>query len=510
MSPHAMKSGFEDSSDDGNESTVQQNSATPNGPDEDRGRHRLISPRKEQSYLGGAFPSDYLTECKDDVPVMLNILQLTETYIYTHSQASGRRPPPGPRDSASYDGEDATPVATEARPLSFQASGPGKVVNHSSARSSVFFEDIDNSEPNSAAVVATIEATNEAIKDIHTQTMQALLRNEETLQASVGRICFAPDTAETRSSGKNRVSIAPPPLDMNNSSTWVPENIVRTPYPFLFRKALGRPSPLRTSASIDRGRESILALSIRRHEGTSHARRFTRMTIPANLDAASKLGAASPGAKEKHFDTLDFDDAHFFHKLRDTYHSLAGPFRFFSARTLQCIEVSHSACASDGYTNIYDVAGVGRCSHESPRSPRFLASRGLTDSFSTAEIMKYYQHPDLGKARYAWVHWAHHISILPAHLRSPAPAPPADSPAARLSSKVSKEKDVETGGDQCAAGLEFVEGWCAWRILLAIVAVGVCATAAALCWILLGVDLARFPSGYRDAGQRVEGGSTLR
>ncbi|KAF2436206.1 hypothetical protein EJ08DRAFT_692089 [Tothia fuscella] len=507
--------------DDPSDEEASETGATPNAAP-DRGRRRSISPRKEEtSYLGGATAAEYVSRCQDDdvkttqvvlPPPQEGYLKLTSTPLPQDPRSPYLRPPPALRGDSSYEGEVASPTATEAQTINFQAPGPGRLIHHSSPRTSAVI-DVDEVEP-SAAVLAAVESTNEAIKDIHTQTMQALLRNEDHLHAPVNahgsRVSFIPDDGRPvpHPPIKKRVSMAPPPLDIGPRGS-LPDDIVRTPYPFLFRKAMPKPSPLRTSSIIDR--ESILALSVRRHEvSCKPSKRVSKMTIPANLEATA---VKNPNTNEKHFETLDFDDAHFFRELGRTYHNLAGPFRFFSARTLQRIDLSHSVTCGDPYVVDYGMSRAGAlCTHDYPRSPRFLASRGLTDSFSSVELMKHYSNPKLGKARYAWVHWAHRISNIAPHLRSPAP-PPTGSSAGRFST-TSKDNTEYAGlgirdEDDCSAGLEFVEGWCLWRILVAVSGVLVCAIAAALCWILLGTQVSLSRSGYRDSGERVVGGMMI-
>jgi hypothetical protein len=484
-----------------------------------RGNRRSSPPPKaESSYLGGATASDYVSQCQDDdattqvlsIPLPDSYLKLTSAPSTQEARSPYLRPPPGARSDASYESEIMTPVAAVAKPVSFQTPGPGRVVQHASPRASAVI-DVDGTEP-SAAVVAAVEATNEAIKDIHTQTMQALLRNEDHLQAVVtahaGHISFVPDSdcIIPPPPTKKRVSMAPPPIDVGHSGS-LPDDIVRTPYPFLFRKVMPKPSPLRTSSSLDR--ESILAVSIRRHKRSHKASiRVLRMTIPTNSEATTK----NPDTSEKHFETLDFDDQHFFKELRRTYHSLAGPFRLFSARTLQRIDVSHSTTGGDSYVT---DTGLSRtralCTHDYPRSPRFLVSQGLSNSFSAEELMKHYNNPKIGKSRYAWVHWAYRISSITFHPHSPAPISSVDSPAARPSAAqyVGRYREDLEGDNECAAGLEFVEGWCAWRISLAVSAVVICALGAALCWIFLGSNVFLTETGFRDAGERVVGGMMI-
>lgn len=120
--------------------------------------------------------------------------------------------------------------------------------------------------------------------------------------------------------------------------------------------------------------------------------------------------------------------------------------------------------------------------------------------------MKLYRRPGLGKAKYGWVHWAHRLASAAGTgplLQSPAPNPPADSPEAR--GQLHGERDVEQ--EVCAAGLEFVEGWCVWRIVVALTVVFVLALAAALLWVFLGLSV--LPVGYRGAGSRIGEGAAF-
>ena len=132
--------------------------------------------------------------------------------------------------------------------------------------------------------------------------------------------------------------------------------------------------------------------------------------------------------------------------------------------------------------------------------------------------MRHFRNPALGKSRYAWVHWAKRLANRPDHMGVPAPDPPADSPAVRMA-KAREDREIRLlhAGEErgfpsyadCAASLEFVEGWSAWRIFLALAVVKILALAGAICWILLGVNLSRFETGYRSAGERVAGGAML-
>jgi hypothetical protein len=61
--------------------------------------------------------------------------------------------------------------------------------------------------------------------------------------------------------------------------------------------------------------------------------------------------------------------------------------------------------------------------------------------------------------------------------------------------------------DACAAGLEFVEGLCVWKIVVAMTVVVLLAIVAALLWVFLGLSV--LPIGYKGAGARVGEGAVF-
>lgn len=409
--------------------------------------------------------------------------------------------------------EDAAPSQAQLRPLDVRASGPGRLITTPQSRLSAAVADDITPVPKLSK--------EEQILGAHAITLQALLGDKEGLQASTQRhsheftaaTAVAGDQAfrlrAASAPGPNKkVDFVPPPIDVWSKGS-LPENLVRTPYPFGFRRPQPR-SPLGSAMSPNQPQESILVLSIRWHQQQTHsARKVTQLTIPADLNIpAAKMKVASPRTKEKHFDTLDFDDAQFFRQLKKSYAKLAGPLRFLSARHLKSIEVCHSSYLDPrSIPSFPESPSTPLYCAPMPRSPRLLASQGLADSFSTSELTKLYRNPRLGKAKYGWVHWAHRLASVtgPSPLfHPPAPNPPADSPEARGQTQ-DGERDVEKG--VCAAGLEFVEGWCVWRIALAITMVIFLAVAASLLWIFLGLSV--LPVGYRGAGSRIGEGAAF-
>ncbi|KAF2173762.1 hypothetical protein M409DRAFT_16035 [Zasmidium cellare ATCC 36951] len=290
-------------------------------------------------------------------------------------------------------------------------------------------------------------------------------------------------------SKSKKVHVVPPPIDTSGPRPSLPENFVRTPYPFtsdrINRKDFGREPPSATESPIGAS-ESILTLSIRRANPHSLPK-VTSITIPASNDFTA-VGAGQ-GEKQKHFKALVFDDAEFFHQIRLAYVELSGPRRFFSARSLARIAVSGPAtrAADAGYGWLHQ-----------PRSPRVLAYKGLTDTFSEEKILQHYRNPGLGKSRYAFVHWAHRLAAAPPPARStafPTDDEHPDSPNAELVRRMEQPE-----------GLEYIISWSISRILSALLIIVLLSIVAVLLWTFLGKSTTpNWPSngGFRGAGDRV-------
>lgn len=358
----------------------------------------------------------------------------------------------------------------------------------------------------SAMPAPKVDPTLGAYAIAHEITLNALMRDEQALDRSLQSFALAPLSAEGRQSslpvgldprsprgpifsspatGKKSVHVVPPPGNTAAPKHSIPADIVRTPYPFSpdhpRRKDFGQNIPPSTSAhSTASSTESTLTVSIRRRNANCRSR-VTTLTIPATNDFTA-VRSHSVGAKERHFKALDYDDSHLFQELRRCYRELSGPNRFLSARSLRRIAVSGPA------TKAAD-AGYGW------RSPRLLAHKGLSDTFSEEQILRHYRKPALGQSRYAFVHWAHRIaSATPNRLESLEDKPPEDA-----------EREAR-GENERPEGLEFVVSWSVVRILIAILLVLIASTAAALLWTFLGRNTtADWPprGGFRDAGDRV-------
>jgi len=204
------------------------------------------------------------------------------------------------------------------------------------------------------------------------------------------------------------------------------------------------------------------------------------------------MRSKSIGEKERHFKAIDFDDEQLFKELQSCYRELAGPIRFFSARSLARIVVSGPAskAADAGYGWLHQ-----------PRSPRSLAYKGLNDTFSEEKIMQNYRRPRLGRSRYAFVQWAHRL----------AAAPPVRTPQPEDSVEETVNRDLTRKMEQ-PEGLEFVLSWSITRILLALLVILISSIAAALLWIFLGRNTIAGQTsegGYRDAGDRVGTGTLM-
>ena len=339
----------------------------------------------------------------------------------------------------------------------------------------------------------------------HEITLQALLRDEQAHDMSLQS--FAPvhqnDRASVLSpalraydprsprnvgfaaaSNGKKVQVVPPPIDTSLPKHPLPPDMVLTPYPRSQRSEQKRENTLQspTSASTQPlPLESTLVLSVRR----SHMYvlpRVSTLIIPASNDF-SAIRSGNVGEKEHHFKALEKDDAEFFRQLRTEFRRLTGPARFFSARSLKRIVVSGPATrAADA-----DYGWL----HQTP-SPRLLARAGLSDTFSEERTLQHYRKPDLGRARYAYVAWAHRLAAAPT--TRPSCSTPDGMPSEAPAQEVERSE-----------GLEFVIGWSIMRIALVLASVMLLSVVAALVWVFLGRHTApASPSsgGYRDAGDR--------
>ena len=339
-----------------------------------------------------------------------------------------------------------------------------------------------------------------------------------------------------------KVPVVPPPIDTSTPKRSHPSSIIRTPHPTLqrsFRKDFS-PSPLALKVvTPGMPSESVLTLSIRRRN-PSKLPLITTMVIGSSSQTKLKLNKLE---KTHPFNVPDFDDHAFFISLRTHYIALLGPFRLFSALTLSRITVSGPA------TRAADV-GCGWLA--GPRSPRAVAWKGLSDSFSEERLLYYFRNPGkVGKERFAWVAWAERIAAAPSSVDEDATKARAGQ---SLSSKVAtpfprsalatptlasansngghftpgfmpKKMNVDSNrmsGDLVRKadqheGLEFVLSWSVRRILIALATVMALSLAAALLWIFLGIQsssasIVQSPgtvpnldsgSGFRNAGDRV-------
>jgi hypothetical protein len=375
-----------------------------------------------------------------------------------------------------------------------------------------------------------------------------------------------------------RISIAPPAVgddDDGDAPPRIKQALARgaAPYPIGIRKSFRQSQHDNPAAAAAAGggppRDAILALTLRRRRGR-RSPRVGEVRIPASLDVVTSAPAtpAAPGGfaetdgrvdgagssplrggetkrrSERHFETLDFDDAYLFRALRAGHARLAGPLRGLSARGLRAIKVTHSSsgCRDDDDDDD-GGGGGGGCRHHLPRSPVRLVASGLSDPCSEAALLSGFRAGGrTGRAQYMWVHWAHRIASTPPHLApaapppAPHPAPPAAAAAAaarvvvRSAAEKKEKSDVDDQEDKdavlppppgpppreplpampsCVAGLEFVEGWAAGRIAGAVGLVLALAVVAALLWIFEGFSPRALDGGFHDAAGRVASGCVL-
>ena len=367
-------------------------------------------------------------------------------------------------------------------------------------RHSVYIERTENRQ--SALPSTTVDQTIGAYAVAHEITLQALMRDENALDRSLQSLALAPLQAGDRRSllpqsldprsprafsspatVKKAVHILPPTIDTSIPRRSIPDDVVRTPYPYspdmVRHKEFGALDLAAAAASTPRPTtERVLLLSIRQRNSNTR-RRITSLTIPAMNDSTA-VRSGSLGPKERHFNAIVFDDAEFFSQIRRSYHELSGSIRFFSARSLRRIAVTGLA------TKAADI-------RYGWRSPQSQISKGHT--FSEEQILQHYRKPALGRSRYAFVQWAHRLTA----------STPARTPQGNDSEGEKAGRDLPGQLDE-VEGLEFVESWSPMRIVIALGLVLLLSIAAALLWTFLGLSTASATSpqgGFRDSGDRL-------
>ncbi|KJX98847.1 hypothetical protein TI39_contig386g00013 [Zymoseptoria brevis] len=273
-----------------------------------------------------------------------------------------------------------------------------------------------------------------------------------------------------RGPGK-KVHLVPPPIDLTGTHHSLPENLVRTPYPFSATRHQKDFSTTSTPLLAPSNSESLLTVSVRRARKSTATPRITTITIPAS-SSYSVLPHTDSSPPQS------YDDASFFLALRRAYKSLVPlPFRVLSARSLRGIQIST----------------LTKFDHErgwlpGSRSPRRVAGKGLTDSFSPESILAGFKKPKRGKGRMAFVGWAQRLAAV-------------DQPPAAGEDERDAGVELARRRDD-GEGLEFVAGWSWRRILMAVGVVVGSSIAAVLLWVFLGI-------GRGGPGGRVGTGSAL-
>ena len=388
-----------------------------------------------------------------------------------------------------------------------QPSRPSNAHTGRTPRTSTYVERPDHRQ--SAAPSVKVDPTLGAYAIAYELTVNALMRDKDALDRSLQSCSQAPLESPDRHSqipqeldprsprgqnfspipsSKKAVHVVPPPIDTSAPRRSIPEDIIRTPYPFspepARRKYLSELSPPSANPTTPASNtESILTLSIRRSNPNSKSR-ITNLTIPA-LNDFTAVRSSSLGAKERHFRALDFDDAEFFRQVRRCYRELSGPMRFLSARSLKRIAITGPVTKAADFRYGW-------------RSPPVLAYKGLSDTFSEEQILQHYRKPALGKSRFAFMHWAHRLTAA-----TPARTPRGDD------SLVEQPNRDPLGRFEQAEGLEFVVSWSVPRILIVLLLVLLASIAAALLWTFLGHNtLGAWPpqGGFRDRWDRLATG----
>lgn len=330
--------------------------------------------------------------------------------------------------------------------------------------------------------------------NIRTSLLPASLRYNDPRSPGSARKFSAPATVSAHA---KKVQVLPPPIDTTAPRRSLPADMIRTPYPYSpeherqRRKDLAK---LRGSIAdpdaIELGDETVLTLSLRRSNPNAKSR-ISSLVIPAAQTSSS------------------FDDEAFFRCLRVAYAGLLPlSYRLFAARSLARISVTGPA------SRVAD-AGYGWLV-QSPKSPRTLAQKDLSDTFGEDKILRLFLRPREGRGRYAFVYWARRLAAAEEGLRTPH-LHGEDAEA------MQREVEMKAALDHPPPeGLEFSLSWSVARICVVLGFILVASMVASLVWVFLGrntvatgyglVKPGQVPvagGGFRDAGDRVAAGLVM-
>lgn len=246
------------------------------------------------------------------------------------------------------------------------------------------------------------------------------------------------------------------------------------------------------------GTHSVVWLSLekrtrRRRFGGEPAGKLVRVDVPSNLTAKIP---GQRGQKSEFGETVDFDDQYFAQRLRAGYHELAGSWfaRAFSARTLNCIRLGQF-CAWSGLP--------------SPKAARSISgllamgegielSSDLQSPFTENGLMKLYNKPAIGKARYTWVHWSRKITSwdkgnrclplehVPSTLLHNRRTRSLDDTLQKADEHSSFTPYSSDARQDAITTIQFVQSLSKRRVLFALVLMLLLSVAAPLLWVFVG------------------------
>ena len=250
-----------------------------------------------------------------------------------------------------------------------------------------------------------------------------------------------------------RVSYEIPPIDLTKPKNFSRQKITTTPYPRIKQLTPG----ISGSTSTQNGHGLVLCL----YGHNQSFPRYTRVMIPVLESQSDKSGTKE---KVQVLYGLEFDDEQLFLLMQKAYRNLRGPIR--RLLSMQRLKSLNLISWSPFSTGIYK-----------DRNKLSLHS-STTSSLPESQIWEQFQTPKLGRGRYEWVEWMH---------------------------KTSQELRENSLDEPDEIGVEFVEGWSVWRIVIMSAVVWLLSLAAGTLWIILGVDR-EGRRGWHSAGARVNTG----
>jgi hypothetical protein len=227
----------------------------------------------------------------------------------------------------------------------------------------------------------------------------------------------------------------------------------------------------------------------RSSSASKNATNLVKVIVPSNLTTSGPNPEKSKGSAL----IVDFDDKFFAEQLLAGYCTVSGSWfrRFLSARKLKKIRLGQintwsTSASPTMLSSASRLLATGTGIHE---------DADIKNTFTEDSLMKLYNNPKGGKARYSWVHWARRVaaSNVPRQRSRPSNHLSARSPRHQSNNIAMSGEKNETFTTahplpDIITTIQFVHSLSMLRILSTLLLMLAFSILAALCWVFLGTN----------------------